>query len=519
MSEEQQNQLLSLVDFLSEEDAKSLSDLAPGITWAMDTLVYSFREDVEVLEQAAQDAFYRLTFNYGMFLDRFLKLARGEVTPEQRQWRREKMEKLRKLDLFKLVNDFDLDRIAGAFVPRIYKTGEVLAQEGEPGTAVYFLEAGQIGIFAGGNQVAVRGPGNLFGEMSCLTNMPVTATLRAVSECEVLVLAKADFETEVLQLPDVVPQFAKMGVSRLGDITNRLSEVLSHMPDALLKLDKNGMITGDVSKKCFEYLNQEVLTGKRFSSLIFKDDPESLALWDKHFANLWDKPESCQDENFPIPREVAFNLEGLGMRHYELTLFATKERGVLAGFDVAIADLTDRKEIEEARAKMERALRNIKHKYLTFRLGGDVFGVDIEETLEILEAAAFIPIPNAPSYIKGVFNIRGRIMPAVDLAVLLGISAEQTSNQGVIVVEAQLGERRRQLGIVVDEVTDIVDIAETDVESPEFLNRLFRIDFLDGVAKTGDGMRLLLNLARLLTSEQLQVVETIARKNQERESF
>ncbi|MDH4247032.1 MAG: chemotaxis protein CheW [Deltaproteobacteria bacterium] len=506
--------LLGLADLLPEKSASELKALAPGIVWALDTMVISFREEISNLDDSARDAFFRFTLDYGKHLDRFLKLAHESVSAEEHADRKGKMEKLRRLDLFAHLNTFDLSRIAGAFYSEPFPRGQVLMEEGKPGTAVYFLEEGSVGIFSGGNQVAVRGPGNLFGEMSCLTNTPATATLRAITDCQVLALTKQAFEEEVLSLPEIVPQFARMSTARLGDITHRLSEVLSHMPDALLKLDRQGIITGDVSQKCFEYLDTDELTGHLFSAILFKGHAEQEREWRTHYPNLWDRPEACNDHNYPLPRATTFIHSEKGARFYELTLFPTRENGVLSGFDVAVADITDQKRVEEERAQMERAMRNMVHKYLTLLIGDQIFGLDIDRALEIVHGTQFIRVPNVPPFIRGLFNLRGRILPAVDTGVLLGISRPEGQRESVVVVELKgTGEGKSQrFGMVVDHVSDILNIPESQIEPPESIAGVIRVKYIHGLAKTQQGVRLLLNLEGLMSKEQTDLVETVAQR-------
>ena len=512
MADPELNEVLGLEDLLTPERAEELKALSPGIAWALDSLAISFREELGKLDDAAREAFFRLTLDYGKYLERFLKLAHREISPEEEEARQAKMENLRNLNLFNQLNEFDLSQIAGAFNQRDLAQGEVLVNEGDPGTAVYFLIKGQVGIFTGGNQVAVRGAGNLFGEMSCLTNTPASATLIAVTHCEMLVISKEDFEEYVLRLPEIVPQFARMGVSRLGDITHRLSEVLSHMPDALLKLDFQGMITGDVSSKCFQYLDREVLTGEKFSSLIFKDHSQQREEWDRCYEELLDdealldNPEAC-----PIPRETVFRLQSGDERHYKINLFPTHLQGQLSGYDVAISDFTERKQIEEERKRMEKALINVVHKYMSFKLAGEVYGIEIETAREILEKAQLTKVPNAPAYLKGVFNLRGQIIPSVDLRVLLNLPPDETdSERALIIVEVEHEGAKRPVGVVVDSVTDILDIPDREVEPTPAAGLFSNVNFIQGVAKVDGQARLLLDVEKLLTENERRHVHKVA---------
>lgn len=254
MSADQTPQLLSLADLLPSALARNLQALSPGISWALDTFAVSFGEEIQHLDQPAREAFARLTLNYGENLDRFLRLACEPPREDELRERERKIALLRELDLFSDLDAFDLGRIASSFQPVVYEAGELLAVEGEIGKAVFFLERVRVGIIVDDNQVAIRGEGALFGETSCITGDPITATLKAVSQCELLVILREDFENLVLSLPEIIPKIARIGFSRLEEATHRLSEVLSHMPDALMKIDREGIITGDISSKCFHYL-------------------------------------------------------------------------------------------------------------------------------------------------------------------------------------------------------------------------------------------------------------------------
>ena len=503
--------LLSLEELLPDELSQRLKRLAPGIAWALDGFLVSFGAEVEHLDPDAREAFARMTLAYGEALDTFLRLAREGTDPGQAQERARKIALLRRLELFAELNSFDLGQIAAGFRSRTLAEGEILVRQGEEGHAAFFLERGRVGVIVDGNQVAIRGEGTLFGETSVVTNEPVNATLKAVSPCDILEISREDFIQFVLGQPELVPRIARMGFMRLEEATHRLSEVLGHMPDALLKIDQDGVITGDISSKCFQYLGQDVLTGRRLSDVFFKDNAQLRAEWDAAFPSLWEQPERFQDPGFAIPRATDFALGPDNVRHYQVNLFPCFRRGEQEGFDVAISDLTDQKRVEEERTRMERALQRRKRKFMLFRLAGERYGLEIEKVREIIEPPKITRIPNAPSYLRGFFNLRGHIIPALDLYKLLLLPPQKEAGQGCIfIVELQRDGVTLPVGLFTDAADDILDIYESDITpTSELALQLRGLDYLDGIARVDGGQRLLLNPERLLSLEQQRELEAL----------
>jgi purine-binding chemotaxis protein CheW len=496
--------LFGLEDLLPAELSLRLQSLAPGIAWALESFVVSFNAELHRLDESAREAFARLTLHYGEHLDQFLRLAQEGTSPDRQMERANKIAQLRRLDLFSELNAFDLGRIAQAFQRLNLQQGDVLAEQGGEGHEVFFLESGSVGIVVDGNQVAIRGPGTLFGETSVVTGDRVNATLKAVTRCEVLRISREDFIQRVLGLPELVPKIARIGFTRLEEATHRLSEVLGHMPDALLKIDREGVITGDISSKCFAYLGQDVLTGRRLSDVLFKDHPHLQERWEVAFPALLEKPERYRDEAFAIPRATEFSLPRVGLRHYEINLFPCYRRGVQEGFDVAISDVTEQKRVEAERARMQRALQRRKRKFMLFRLAGERYGLEIEKVREIIERPTLTRIPNAPAYLQGFFNLRGHIVPALSLRELLGMPAADSDDGGCIfIVNLQHADTHIDVGLLTDAADDILEIFDTDITPAEDLAlHGVELDFLHGIARASDGQRLLLDVERLVNNRQ-----------------
>lgn len=135
------------------------------------------------------------------------------------------------------------------------------------------------------------------------------------------------------------------------------------------------------------------------------------------------------------------------------------------------------------------------NQFLTFSLGDELYGVDILRVQEIKGYTAVTKIPNTPSHIKGVLNLRGTIVPIVELRTKFGMpTIDYTAFTVIIVVVVQ----DKVMGLVVDAVSDVLDIERNDIQSaPDFGSKV-DVTFLHGVGKSGDKLVSLLDIDRLL---------------------
>jgi purine-binding chemotaxis protein CheW len=141
------------------------------------------------------------------------------------------------------------------------------------------------------------------------------------------------------------------------------------------------------------------------------------------------------------------------------------------------------------------------NQFLTFCLGDELYGMDILRVKEIKGYTAITKIPNMPSHIKGVLNLRGAIVPIVELRTAFGMpTIDYTAFTVIILVVV----RDRILGLVVDSVSDVVTISQKDIEaSPDFGTKV-DASFLSGIGKSGDKLVALLNIDQLLTEGYMQ---------------
>lgn len=139
--------------------------------------------------------------------------------------------------------------------------------------------------------------------------------------------------------------------------------------------------------------------------------------------------------------------------------------------------------------------------YLTFVLAGEEYGVDILRVQEIKGWDSATPIPNTPDYIRGVINLRGTIVPIVDLRRRFALPAiEYGPTTVVIVLKVQGADRMRIIGIVVDAVSDVCSVAETELRPPPDFGGAVSVDFVRGLATVEEKMIILLDIDQLLNS-------------------
>lgn len=142
------------------------------------------------------------------------------------------------------------------------------------------------------------------------------------------------------------------------------------------------------------------------------------------------------------------------------------------------------------------------HQYVTFTLGTADYGVQIMNVQEFKGYSAVTAIPNMPAYVRGVLNLRGTIIPVFDLRLRFGLPAPL--NELSVIVVAIVGNRT--VGLVVDTVSDVVDIRASDIqETPELSGRV-PTAYLRGLAKMGERLVILLNLERLVSVDDTATV-------------
>lgn len=153
-------------------------------------------------------------------------------------------------------------------------------------------------------------------------------------------------------------------------------------------------------------------------------------------------------------------------------------------------------------------------KYLSFTLNGEVYAMAIEQVKEIIEFGQITTVPMMPSYMRGVINLRGTVVPVIDLSRRFGGEASEVGRRTCIVIlEVPLdsGEQaeRQVIGVIVDAVNAVLDIAPDAIEPPPSFGTRIRPDFLQGMGKVKDRFVVILNVHRTLSIDELNALRTL----------
>ncbi|MCX8111553.1 MAG: chemotaxis protein CheW [Syntrophorhabdaceae bacterium] len=142
--------------------------------------------------------------------------------------------------------------------------------------------------------------------------------------------------------------------------------------------------------------------------------------------------------------------------------------------------------------------------YLTFKLGEEVFAMDVSHVREILEFTGVTKVPKTPDYMRGVINLRGSVVPVLDLRLKFGMSmTEKTVNTCIIVLEVSLEGEKIVLGALVDSVQEVFELDPEQIEPPPRIGIQIKTDFIKGMGKRNDHFIIILDIDRLFTSEEL----------------
>ncbi len=159
---------------------------------------------------------------------------------------------------------------------------------------------------------------------------------------------------------------------------------------------------------------------------------------------------------------------------------------------------------QEAQCSTEVPCLTHAGKYLTFSLSHEEFGLEILKVREIIGYMEITAVPQTPGCIKGVINLRGQVIPVVDLRAKFGMETTQTTEETcIIVVEIEQHARQFSTGIVVDCVQEVLDIADEAIEPAPHLGTNVNTDFILGMGKINDSVKILLDIDKVLSGTSL----------------
>lgn len=158
----------------------------------------------------------------------------------------------------------------------------------------------------------------------------------------------------------------------------------------------------------------------------------------------------------------------------------------------------------------ETAAVDFGGKYLTFVLGAEVFGVQIIKIQEIIRMQKVTRVPRVKPFVRGVINLRGKIIPVIDLRLKFSMEAYgDTDKTCIIVVQVEGADGRCIMGIIIDEVREVLNIASESIEPPTMLGYASGSDFILGIGKVGNEVKILLDIDRILTASELAMISDV----------
>ncbi len=156
--------------------------------------------------------------------------------------------------------------------------------------------------------------------------------------------------------------------------------------------------------------------------------------------------------------------------------------------------------------------------FLSFKLAKEFFAVNVAKVLTILEIKPITKVPNSPNYMRGVINLRGNVLPVIDMRIKFGMeTTEVTDNTCIIVLNVIIEDENIQLGILVDSVDKVLEIKDSEIEESPAIGTKYKTEFIQGMYKLSNGFIMLLNIDLIFSSSELLIAKEV--ENAEKENI
>lgn len=165
--------------------------------------------------------------------------------------------------------------------------------------------------------------------------------------------------------------------------------------------------------------------------------------------------------------------------------------------------------VANAQSKAGTLIANTIQQYLTFVLGREIFAINILNIKEIIEYGQLTEVPKMPAFIRGVINLRGAVVPVIDMAARFDKpTAELTRKTCIVIIEVAHAEGTQVVGIMVDAVNEVVDIEPGNIEPAPSFGANIRVDFIEGMGKIEGKFIILLNVNKVLSVDEISSLVT-----------
>ncbi|MCC6220337.1 MAG: purine-binding chemotaxis protein CheW [Deltaproteobacteria bacterium] len=154
--------------------------------------------------------------------------------------------------------------------------------------------------------------------------------------------------------------------------------------------------------------------------------------------------------------------------------------------------------------------RDVAGKYLTFLLGGEVYGLEILKVQEIIGIIDITRVPRMPDYMLGVINLRGKVLPVLDLRLKFSMEQQEATDRTcIIVAQVSLGRDTVTMGIVVDEVSEVLDISHEQIEPPPSIGTSISMEFILGMGKVSENVVMMLDIDKVFSKDEVAAVASV----------
>ena len=156
--------------------------------------------------------------------------------------------------------------------------------------------------------------------------------------------------------------------------------------------------------------------------------------------------------------------------------------------------------------------------YLTFHVAGEEYAIGVLQVKEIIEYDTLTEVPQTPPSVRGVINLRGSVVPVVDLAAKFDLPEIQVTKQTcIVIVEVKLESEPAVMGVMVDEVQQVIELKPEDIMEPPAFGTRVHVDYLQGMGKAGKKFTLILDIDKLLSTEELSAFASLGNTKEEEE--
>lgn len=145
--------------------------------------------------------------------------------------------------------------------------------------------------------------------------------------------------------------------------------------------------------------------------------------------------------------------------------------------------------------------------YLTFRLQDEIFALDISQVKEVLDFTTVTKVPRTPDFMRGVINLRGNVVPVIDMKLKFGMSeTERTVNTCIIITEVNISGEKTVIGALADSVQEVIELEPSNIEPPPKIGTSIKTNFIKGMGKSNEHFIIILDIDRVFSEDEMAVI-------------